>query len=100
MAPKMTRFKADRRLHPADGAHVVGEDGDPTGVAFLGTEPLEDLLGAVGMPFQPALDEDFIGIELTFSRIASTRYRVTFSSNPFGHRLLIEVQLPSDLGKV
>ena len=30
-----------RRTNPADGAHVIGEDGDPTGVAFLGPEALE-----------------------------------------------------------
>ena len=32
-----------RRMHPADRAHVVGQDGNAAAVAFLGTEPLEDL---------------------------------------------------------
>ena len=78
-------------MHPADRAHVVGEDGNAAGVAFLGAEPLEDLPGRVGMPFQPALDDAFVGIKLTFSRCVSVRYRVTFSSNPFSHRLFIEM---------
>src|SRR5260221_1515801 len=88
------------RTHPADRTHIVGEDGNAAGVAFLGTEPLEDLSGSVGMPLQPALDEDFVGVQLTFSLHVTTRYRVTLRTSPFGHRLFIEVQLPSDLGKV
>src|SRR5215469_15559980 len=72
-----TRSKGQRQecrcLHPTDRADVVGQDGDPAAVAFLGAEPLEDLLSRVGMPFQPALDEDFVGIELTFSGNVSTR---------------------------
>src|ERR1700751_678969 len=47
-----------QRMHPADRAHVVGQDGNAAAVAFLGTEPLEDLPSRVGMPFQPALDDE------------------------------------------
>jgi len=89
-----------RRTNPADGAHVIGEDGDPTGVAFLGPEALEDLRGSVGMPFQPALDEFLVGIELTFPRCFSPHYRVTFCPSPLGYRLFIKMEFPSDLSEV
>src|SRR5438105_15454360 len=54
-----------RRTHPAYCAHIVCEDGKPAGVTFLGTESLDDLGGRVRMSFQPALNEDFVGLELT-----------------------------------
>jgi len=90
-----------RRMHPADRAHVVGQDSNAAGVAFLGTEPLEDLPGCVGMPFQPALDDELVGIELTFSLRVSTRAtRVAFCTSPLGYRLFIEMEFPSDLSEV
>ena len=53
----------------------------------------------VGMPLQPALDDELVGIELTFSLRVSTRAtRVAFRTSPLGHRLFIEVLTPSDLG--
>src|ERR1700737_697050 len=57
-----------RRTHPAYRAHIVCEDGEPAGVTFLGTESLEDLGGSVRMSFQPALNNFFVGVELTFAR--------------------------------
>jgi hypothetical protein len=51
------------------------------------------------MSFQPALNNDFVGLKFTFSsRVAPLG--VTLRASPFGHRFFIEVQLTGDLGKV
>ena len=89
-----------RRTHPAYRAHIVFEDGEPAGVTFLGTESLEDLGGRVSMSFQPALNDDFVGLELTFARERLASLGVILGTSPFSHRLFIEVQLTGDLGKI
>ena len=52
------------RTHRPNPTHIVCEDGDPAGVSLLGTQPLEDLRGAVRMLLQPALDDWLVRIEL------------------------------------
>ena len=79
------------RTYSADGVHVIGQDGDPTGVALLGPETPEDLSGSVEKPFQPALDELLVEIELTFPRCVSPRDRVTFCARALGYCLFIEM---------
>src|SRR3984893_364754 len=88
-----------RRTHPAYRAHIVFEDGEPAAVTFLGTESLEDLGGRVRMSFQPALDDDFVGLELTFARRLAS-LGIILCTSPFSHCLFVEVQLPGDLGKI
>jgi hypothetical protein len=73
---------------------------NPAGVTFLGTESLEDLGGSVRMSFQPTLNDDFVGIELTFAQPLATALDVILCTSPFSHRLFIEVQLTGDLGKI
>src|SRR5271166_729376 len=82
-------------------AHIVFEDGEPAGVTFFSTESLEDLGGSVGVSFQPALNDDFVGLELTFAhqRLA-TAFGIILCTSPFSDGLFIEVQLTGDLGKI
>ena len=57
--------------------------------------------GSVGMSFQPALNDDFVGLELTFAhqRLA-TASGIILCTSPFSDGLFIEVQLTGDLGKI
>ena len=71
-----------RRAHPAYRAHIVCEDGEPAAVTFLGTESLEDLGGRVSMSFQPALNDDFVGLELTFAQRLATTLGVILCTRP------------------
>src|SRR5271165_3892188 len=89
-----------RRTHPAYRAHIVCDDSEPAGVTFLGTESLEDLSGRVSMSFQPALNDDFVGLELTFAQRLATTLGVILCTSPFSHRLFIEVQFTGDLGEI
>ena len=52
------------------------------------------------MPFQPALNNDFVGLKFTLSSRVAAALGVTLRASPFGHRFFIEVQLTGDLGKV
>src|SRR5271169_6113872 len=53
------------------------------------------------MSLQPALNDNFVGLELTFAhqRLA-TAFGIIFCASPFSDGLFIEVQLTGDLGKI
>src|SRR5438034_11446626 len=51
------------------------------------------------MSFQPALNDDFVGVELTLAQRLATS-DVILGTSPFSHRLFFEVQLTGDLGKI
>ena len=86
------------RAHGPHSTHIVGEDGDPAAISMLGTQPLEDLCGAIGMLLQPALDDWLVRIELALSP-GSEVLAVGLLARPLCYRLFIEVQLTADLGK-
>jgi len=90
--------KERRRTHRPHPGHIVCEDRDPAGVSLLGTQPLEDLRGAVRMLLQPALDDWLVRIELALSP-GSEVLAVGLLARPLCYRLFIEVQLTADLGK-
>jgi hypothetical protein len=79
----------------AHDAHVVLDDGVAAFEAVL-AQALEDLLGAVGMGFEPLADLGFIGIELARTRraLAGTK---AWLGDPLGHRAPIQIQGPCDL---
>jgi hypothetical protein len=52
------------------------------------------------MSFQPALNDDFVGLELTFAQRLATTLNVILGASPFSYRLFIEVQFTGDLGKI
>src|SRR6516164_4408925 len=52
------------------------------------------------MSFQPALNDYFVGVELTFAQRLATSLDVILCASTFSHRLFIEVQLTGDLGKI
>jgi hypothetical protein len=56
---------------------------NPAGITFLGTESLQDLGGSVRMSFQPALNDDFVGLELTFAQRLVTTLDVILCTSPF-----------------
>src|SRR4029077_17921267 len=55
------------RAHGPHSTHIVCEDGDSAAISLLGTQPLEDLGGAIRMLLQPALDDWLERIELALS---------------------------------
>jgi hypothetical protein len=65
---------------------------------MLGTQPLEDLCGAIRMLLQPALDDWLVRIELALPP-GSEVLAVGLLARPLCYRLFIEVQLTADLGK-
>src|SRR5271169_6779629 len=90
--------KESWRAHGPHSTHIVCEDGDSAAISLLGTQPLEDLRGAIGMLLQPALDDWLVRIELALSP-GSEVLGVGLLARPLCYRLFIEVQLTADLGK-
>jgi hypothetical protein len=66
--------------------------------SLLGTQPLEDLRGAIRKLPQPALDDWLVKIELALWP-GSEGLEVGLLARPLCYRLFIEVQLTTDLGK-
>src|SRR5205807_10633423 len=77
---------------------IVCEDGDSAAISLLGTQSLEDLRGAIGMLLQPALDDWLVRIELALSPGAEV-LAVGLLARQLCYRLVMEVQLTTDLGK-
>jgi hypothetical protein len=90
LARSKVQLEINRQLGLADTADVIAQDGDAAAISLF-AQPLEDLLGAVGMAIEQPCDASFEGI-----KDAATWWRVPWlearARQPLGNRPGVQVK--------